>query len=164
MKNKEYWEFKNQVTNQETGEIEEVELSINGEIVNMACWEGDVSSKTFKAELDKYPNAKKIVVGLNTPGGDSIEATQIGNDLRSHPARTTARIYALCASAGATIAASCDEIEMFDNAIFMIHDPMTVSAGGIKDFKKTLERLEVVKDTIITTYKNHSHLSEAELS
>ena len=32
MKNKKYWEFKNQVTNQETEEVEEIELAVNGEI------------------------------------------------------------------------------------------------------------------------------------
>ena len=49
MKNKKYWEFKNQVTNQETEEVEEIELAVNGEIVAIECWEGDVSSNAFKA-------------------------------------------------------------------------------------------------------------------
>ena len=30
MKNKKYWEFKNQVTNQETEEVEEIELAVIG--------------------------------------------------------------------------------------------------------------------------------------
>lgn len=164
MQNKKYWEFKNLAEGIPSEEQEEIELSINGEIVNIACWEGDVSSKTFKNELDKYPNAKKIIVGLNTPGGDIYEAVQIGNYLKSHPAQTVAKIYAMCASAGATIASSCDEVQMYDNAIYMIHDPMTVKAGGIEDFKKVVEKLEIIKQSVITGYKNHCPLSEEEIS
>lgn len=164
MQNKKYWEFKNLAEGIPSEEQEEVELSINGEIVYMACWDGDVSSKTFKAELDKYPNAKKITVGLNTPGGDIFEAVQIGNYLKSHPAQTIAKIYAMCASAGATIASSCDEVQMYDNAIYMIHDPMTVGTGGISDFKKVVEKLEIIKQSVITGYKNHCPLSDEEIS
>lgn len=163
MRNQKYWNFKNLVENQPDEEAEDVEINISGEIVNIPCWDGDVSSNSFKAELDKYPNAKTITVGLNTPGGDMFEAIAIGNYLKSHPAKTTAKIYAMCASAGTAIADSCDEVHIYDNAIFMIHDPMTVGSGGIQFFQKTVGRLETAKETLVTTYKNHSHLEEQVL-
>lgn len=164
MKNNKYWEFKNLVAEQPNNEAEEIELSISGEIVNIPCWDGDVSANVFKAELDKFPNAKTITVGINSPGGDVFEAIAIANYLRNHPAKVIAKIYAMCASAVTIIANSCDEVVIYDNAIFMIHDPMTVGAGGISAFKKIVNTLETIKESIIKTYKNYSHLSEEEIS
>lgn len=163
MKNKKYWEFKNQVTNQETEEVEEIELAVNGEIVAIECWEGDVSSNAFKAELDKYPNAKHIKVSINSPGGDVFQAIAIANYLREHKAKVTATIHAMCASAATIIASAADEVKAYNNTIYMIHDPMTVGGGGIQVFKKIINILETIKESIVNTYKLHTHLDEKEI-
>lgn len=163
MKNKKYWEFKNQITNQETEEIEEIELTVNGEIVAIECWEGDVSSNAFKAELDKYPNAKHIKVSINSPGGDVFQAIAIANYLREHKAKVTATIHAMCASAATIIASAADEVKAYNNTIYMIHDPMTVGGGGIQVFKKIINILETIKESIVNTYKIHTHLDEKEI-
>ena len=163
MKNKKYWEFKNQVTNQETEEVEEIELAVNGEIVAIECWEGDVSSNAFKAELDKYPNAKHIKVSINSPGGDVFQAIAIANYLREHKAKVTATIHAMCASAATIIASAADEVKAYNNTIYMIHDPMTVGGGGIQVFKKIINILETIKESIINTYKLHTHLDEKDI-
>lgn len=160
MKNKKYWEFKNQVTNNETEEVEEIELAVNGEIVAIECWEGDVSSNAFKAELDKYPNAKHIKVSINSPGGDVFQAIAIANYLREHKAKVTATIHAMCASAATIIASAADEVKAYNNTIYMIHDPMTVGGGGIQVFKKIINILETIKESIVSTYKLHTHLDD----
>ena len=56
MKNKPFWSVKNL---SEGTEKEEIEVKVYGEIVNIPCWDGDVSANSLKREIDKYPNAKK---------------------------------------------------------------------------------------------------------
>ncbi len=131
MKNKPFWSVKNLT---EGTEKEEIEVKVYGEIVNIPCWDGDVSANSLKREIDKYPNAKKISVRINSPGGDVFEAQAIYNILKNHPAEVEVHIDALAASAATLIASAGNKIIMYNNALFMIHNPWTWATGDEKDF------------------------------
>ncbi len=91
-------------------------------------------------------------IRINSPGGDVFEAMAIHNALSRHPARITAHIDALCASAATVIALAADEIRMAGNASWMIHDVWTVSAGNAEAMQKTADRLDTLSDTIAAMY------------
>ena len=116
MKNKPFWSVKNLT---EGTEKEEIEVKVYGEIVNIPCWDGDVSANSLKREIDKYPNAKKISVRINSPGGDVFEAQAIYNILKNHPAEVEVHIDALAASAATLIASAGNKIIMYNNALFI---------------------------------------------
>lgn len=161
MKNKEFWSVKNLA---EGTESEEIEVKVYGEIVNMPCWDGDVSANSLKKEIEKYPNAKKISVRINSPGGDVFEAQAIYNILKNHQAEVTVYIDALAASAATLIASAGDKVVMYNNALFMMHNPWTWATGEAKDFVKKAELLGTIKDTLLNVYETHSSLSREEIS
>lgn len=166
MKNKKWWDFKNYASEQPLEEIEEVELKIGGEIVNIPCWEGDVSSNAFKAELDKYPKVKNIKLKINSPGGDVFEAVDIFNELKQHPARVEVVITGMCASAATLIAMSADKgaRKMCFNGMLMIHNGMSQVQGNAKAMRERADLLDNIDySVIITTYQQHTNLSEEEI-
>ncbi|ADO83720.1 head maturation protease, ClpP-related [Ilyobacter polytropus] len=156
MKNNKFWCFS------ETGSEKNSEIKIFGEIVNIPCWEGDVSANSFCRELEKI-EAEEILVRINSPGGDVFEAQAIYNSLKNHPAKVIVRIDALAASAATVIAMAGDEILMPENAIFMIHNPWSWSSGEAKDFRKKAETMDTIRETIVNVYASKSTLSREEI-
>lgn len=161
MKNKPFWSVKNLT---EGTEKEEIEVKVYGEIVNIPCWDGDVSANSLKREIDKYPNAKKISVRINSPGGDVFEAQAIYNILKNHPAEVEVHIDALAASAATLIASAGNKIIMYNNALFMIHNPWTWATGEEKDFIKKANLLATIKETLLNVYETHATATREEIS
>lgn len=161
MKNKPFWSVKNL---SEGTEKEEIEVKVYGEIVNIPCWDGDVSANSLKSEIDKYPNAKKISVRINSPGGDVFEAQAIYNILKNHPAEVEVHIDALAASAATLIASAGNKIIMYNNALFMIHNPWTWATGEEKDFIKKANLLATIKETLLNVYETHATATREEIS
>ena len=89
-------------------------------------WGGDwgVSAKEFAAALDALPvGVERIVVQINSPGGEVWEGLAITNQLRRHPATVTAVVDGIAASAASFIAVGgADRVVMGRNAQLMIHD------------------------------------------
>jgi ClpP class serine protease len=81
-----------------------------------------------------------------------------------YPGRVTTRIDGLCASAATYVAMAGDRVVMQDSAFFMIHDPWTIAWGGVDELKKSINLLKSIKDGIIETYQNKTHLETEELS
>lgn len=157
MKNNRYWCFANSDSSTEVSEIK-----IFGEIVNIPCWDGDVSANSFCRELEKI-ESDEILVRINSPGGDVFEAQAIYNALKNHPAKVKVRIDALAASAATVIAMAGDEIIMPENAIFMIHNPWSWGSGEAKDFRKKAELMDTIRETIVNVYASKSTLEREEI-
>lgn len=162
-KNRKFWEIKNQTSNVPE-EAEEVELKIYGEIVSIPCWDGEVSANSLDRELKKYPNAKRITVKINSPGGDVFEAQAIHNILKTHGAEIITRNDALSASAATIINEAGNKRQAFSNSILMYHNPWTYSYGEAKDLRKTADMLDTVKETIINVYEKKAKMEREEIS
>ena len=72
MKNKKFWEWKNQT---DTGENSERVLEINGTIAEESWFDDDVTPKMFRDEL--FSGDGDIVIWINSPGGDCVAVSQI---------------------------------------------------------------------------------------
>ncbi len=127
-----------------------------------------VTAKTFVAELSKIPDTVKVIrLHINSPGGDVFSAVNIANALRdqrvSKNRSVEVIIEGLAASAASIVIMAGSTIRMADNALVMIHNPMTFSAGDSKDMRSTADELDKVRSVIIATYRWRSSLSEAKL-
>jgi HK97 family phage major capsid protein len=127
-----------------------------------------VTAKTFVAELSKIPDTVKTIrLHVNSPGGDVFSAVNIANALRdqrvSKSRSVEVIIEGLAASAASIVIMAGSTIRMADNALVMIHNPMTFSAGDSKDMRTTADELDKVRSVIIATYRWKSPLSEAKL-
>ncbi len=97
-------------------------------------------------------DVERIVLHLNTPGGDVFEGVAMANVLRAHPASVTVVVDGLAASAGSVVAMAGDEIVMGVGSQMMIHDAWGLSVGNAADMAKMAESLSSVSDSIASTY------------
>jgi ATP-dependent Clp endopeptidase proteolytic subunit ClpP len=108
-------------------------------------WGGDwgISAKEFVAVLDGLPDdTTEIKLLINSPGGHVWEGLAILNALRSHPAKVTAVVEGIAASAASFIAAGADELHVMPNAELMIHRAWGGCIGNAQDMQKMAADLD----------------------
>lgn len=117
-------------------------------------WGGDwgVSAKEFARTLDDLTDVGEIRLHVNSPGGEVFEGVAIMNLLREHPAKVTAVVDGLAASAASFIAASADEMVMGRNAELMIHDAWGLGIGNAADMRDLADRLDHLSNNIASVY------------
>lgn len=113
-----------------------------------------ITKKSIAAELKQIGAVKGdvIVVNINSYGGDVNDGVSIHDLLAQNPARKIVNINGMTASIATVIAMAGDEINISDNALFLIHRASTISFGNINDMRKTVEELEKVDNKIINIY------------
>ena len=89
---------------------------------------------------------------INSPGGDVFDARAIATVIKSHPAKVTAVIEGVCASAATYVALAADEVKMADGALFMIHNAWTLALGNADDMDHTAALLRKVDSSILDDY------------
>jgi ATP-dependent protease ClpP protease subunit len=96
---------------------------------------GGLSAKDFHQQLNALGKVKEITLRINSPGGNVFDALAIHNMLKAHPARITARIDGIAASAASLIAMAGDKITMPKNGFLMLHKPQAMVMGDVDDMK-----------------------------
>lgn len=87
-----------------------------------------VSAADFCRELAAI-SAKKIVLRINSPGGDVFEARAMMTALREKGAEIVAKIDGLAASAATALALAADRVEIADGGFYMIHQAWTLHSA-----------------------------------
>ena len=159
-KAKKFWNFK------EAEGGNPAELILYGEISEASWWGDEVTPKMFNEDLKALGDVDNIVVRINSGGGDIFAAAAIYTRLKEHKANITVKIDGWAASAATTIAMAGDKVEIANNAIFMIHDPLFGLFGyyNAKDMAKMQEELEIIKKGIVAAYQLRTGKTEEEIS
>jgi ATP-dependent protease ClpP protease subunit len=132
--------------------------------IGESFWSEGVTAKAFIDDLNALPKSVQTIrLHINSPGGDVFDAIAIANALRQHQASVTAMIEGLCASAATIVAAAGDTVQVADNAIVMVHDPLTLAYGNASDLRDVADVLDRVRDAIVATYQWHSPLDAEQL-
>lgn len=152
-----FWQFKNVANNSNSTP----ELLLYGDIGD-DDW-SSVDSKQFVKDLNALGDIKALNIRINSPGGGVFAGNSIYSALRRCKAQKTIYIDGLCASIATVVAMAGDEIIMPKNALFMIHNPWTMSFGNSQDMRKTADTLDKIRNTIVSTYMTRTHLSEDEI-
>jgi len=137
-----------------------IEIYIYGEI---GGW--GITANQFIQDLKAIDDGvSPIVAAFNTIGGDLFDGLAIHNALNRLGERCTARIDALAASAGSVAACGAHRMVMASNAMLMIHNPWTYTAGDAEDLRKVADVLDQTLEAIIAAYKAKSpDIDEVEL-
>ena len=115
-----------------------------------------LTAKDFANEL-KEVDANEIALRINSAGGDVYDGIAMMNTLRSHPARVTAFVEGLAASAASFLAVGgADEVVMCPHSEMMIHDAMTFITGNAAEAAEAIKQLERVSDNIASIYADKS--------
>ncbi len=113
-----------------------------------------ISDADFMGALYSLGDVDSITLRINSPGGDVFMGVAIYNALRQHPATITAQVDGVAASIATTIMMAANKITIADNAMVMIHNPMTVSGGDATSLRATAKLLDQVRDgTMVPAYR-----------
>lgn len=100
--------------------------------------------------------AKNIDLHLNSPGGFVFDAVAMFEALRAHPAKVTAHVDGLAASAASFLAMAGDEVEIAKGGRMMIHDAQGVGIGSPADMREYADLLDAVSDDIAGFYADRA--------
>ncbi len=100
---------------------------------------------------------------INSPGGDVFEARAMMAAISDHPAKFTARIDGLCASAATAISLPCDSVEIVEGGFYMIHNAWTLAMGNAGDMRETAAMLDKVDTSLVDGYVARSGKSADEI-
>jgi len=124
-------------------------------------WFG-ISATDFRRELDAA-TTDKVLLRINSPGGDVFEARAMMVAISEHDAEFTAKIDGLCASAATELTLPCNRVEIVDGGFYMIHHAWTIAFGNAEDMRKTAGLLDKVDNAIVNGYVTRSGMSEEDV-
>jgi ATP-dependent Clp endopeptidase proteolytic subunit ClpP len=105
----------------------------------------------------------EIVLHFNSPGGSVSDGVAIYNALRTHPATVTSLIEGWTGSIATVVALAADSVRMFDNTMFMIHNPWGVNVGNAREMREYADYLDRVGDLMSKVYLERCTKPEGEL-
>jgi ATP-dependent protease ClpP protease subunit len=123
-----------------------------------------VTANQFKDGLLSLGDVKTITLNLSSPGGDVFDGAAIFNLLAKHEAKVIVSVDGMALSAASVVMMAGDEIKLAENAMVMIHDPWSITAGDAAQMRKTADLLDTVKGTIIGVYAARTKNSEQQLA
>lgn len=94
----------------------------------------------------------EVHLHVNSPGGSVFDGVAIYNALVQHPARVTAYVDGLAASAASFIVQSADEVIMNPGSMMMVHDAIGMTWGNALDHTTMAGLLGQVSDSIADLY------------
>lgn len=163
------WRFRNKINDYMTAVAtdSEGELWIYGDIVDTAWWDDEVSPVTTRDTLNSMGSVDTLNLRVNSNGGSVVAGNAIINIIDSYKQKAGARVVAyiegLAASMGSGIPMVADKIYMAENAMYMLHKPLTFAYGNADDLEKGIETLDKVEDTLVVNYMRHFKGTEDEL-
>lgn len=124
-------------------------------------WWG-VSAADFTRELAAI-TTPKVVLRVNSPGGDVFEARAMMTAIAEHPATFTAKIDGLAASAATALTLACETVEIAEGGFYMIHQAWTFAMGNADDMTATAALLGKIDDVLVDGYVARSGKSDTEV-
>lgn len=125
-----------------------VELRIYDEI---GFW--GVTAKHFIEQLDEASaGATKVLVSLNSPGGNVFDAFSIYNALMRSKLPVITRVDGVAASAASLIFMAGGERIMPENAMLMIHNAWIITGGTAEELRKTADMMDKNRNGIVAAY------------
>ncbi len=115
-------------------------------------WYGGVTANQFVQDL-RALDASKIILRINSPGGDIADGIAIRNALIQHPADVETHIDGMGASTASWIGTLPDnKVIMSPSAVLMIHEPFNIVMGDAEVMRKESEILDMFGDDIADMY------------
>lgn len=141
------------------------EILIYGDISSDKWFESDVTAKEFANDLKSF-GGSDVTLRINSGGGDVFAAVAIANVIKNYSGKVHCSIDGLAASAATLITCACDTVTIANNALFMVHNPVTKLFGYFDEteISKVQNSLGKIKSSIVQTYIDKTGKTEEEIS
>ena len=113
------------------------------------------------------PEGEGVDIRINSCGGSVFGGMAIVaaiSTLRWHGHKTRAIVEGLAASMASVVACACDELQMHEGSMLMIHNPWTLIEGDADELKKQADLMEKVKRDMLAVYIKKFDLPADEIS
>ena len=142
------------------------DLYIYGIITSWRWDDEDVSSYSFKEELEAIGNVDELNIHINSCGGNVFEGFAIYNLIKQVDAEKNVFIDGMAGSIASVIAMAGDKVYMSKTSIMMIHNCYCWEQGNAEQLRKRAEDLDKVMvalkvlinkelQYLIKSYKNY---------
>jgi len=124
-----------------------------------------VNIQSFLDEILQYKDYKTLDVYISSFGGTFSDGLPIFNTLRQHKAHVTTINMGYAVSMGSHLMLAGDSIKMAQNALQMIHSPLTViwDYANARDLRKEAGVLDKHESTLIPRYKQRLNLNDKQV-
>jgi ATP-dependent Clp endopeptidase proteolytic subunit ClpP len=113
------------------------------DIIGDDWWDPSLTAKELVQRINAI-ETDEIRLHLSSPGGSVSDGMAIYNALLTHPASVLATIEGWTGSVATVIAMAAERVEMFENTMFIIHNPWGVAIGdaaALRDYAEMLDRV-----------------------
>lgn len=106
---------------------------------------------------------ERLVVRINSPGGDVFEGWTIYNFLksRSYPVETV--VDGSAASIASVIMLAGSVVKAAEHSLVMIHNPWMMVMGSSADLRSAADLLDKIKGDLVAVYAAKTGMSEADI-
>jgi len=125
-------------------------------------WMGVEASQFIREIQNADPD--RIVMRVNSPGGDVFEGLAIYNFLNELDASIEVKVEGIAASIASIIIQAGDIITIPENAFIMVHEPMVGSYGNRAQLRKAAETLDKITASMNGIYQKATGLNADEVS
>ena len=146
----------------------EGELHIEGTISDSQWWDDEVSPKSVAKALKEMGTVNSLNIYVNSYGGSCIAGNAIVDIIDDYKKKNSCpvnvHIRGIAASMGSGIAMVGDTITMAENALFMLHKPLTDIYGNADDLEKAVELLNKTEHVLKKNYMRRFNGTEDKLT
>ena len=121
----------------------------------------DIEAKAFADQMDSMTG--DITFELNSGGGYITDGISILNKIRSYDRGKTTANISYAASMMTQIALACDEVKVYDNGIFMIHNAQGIVMGDHNDMREAADLQERMSEMLAKMYVKKTGMDIAEV-
>lgn len=149
--------------------MEELHLYIYDQIGNEYDDKGKlvkqgVLGANIQKQIARNPNAEKIILHINSPGGSVYEGNFIHNVLKASGLPIEAHVEFMCASIATSIANTADKIYIAKNGKWLVHEASGGGFGKASDLENRVTELKIINASLINDYKKRTGKTKAEIA
>ncbi len=102
----------------------------------------------------------KLLVTINSPGGNAWAGDHIYTALRQSGMHVTTRCDGYALSAASLILMAGDVRQAVKNAVMMIHDPHSITVGNIEEHESTINAMDAIGNRYAGIYAQTTGMSQ----
>jgi ATP-dependent Clp protease protease subunit len=127
-----------------------LKISIGKVIARKELYGDVISAKEISDQLKTAQPGEEIEISINSPGGEVYQGIEIFNLIREYAKshNIIVKIIGLAASMASYIAIAARTVNkdarviIYENSIYLIHNPLTISIGDYREMRKQADYLE----------------------
>lgn len=125
-----------------------------------------ITAKQFIDDFKKIPADAKVMLRINSPGGDVFDSIAIYNVIKRHAerAQVSGTVDGLAASGASIVAMAARPLAMPENSFLMIHNSSGLAWGNAEDMRGLADVLEKIDAALVKTYVARSGQSEEKIA